>query len=101
MPPPPAWAAIWFRCPANASTWSTVAQGTFTSANNGHANTVALRSQPAGVRYVKLRGLSTQQSTSPYMDVAELQVYAKPPVVAAAACRPCACPPPPPPPWQS
>ena len=66
---------------ANASSWTTVAQGTFTSANNGHANTVTLRSQPAGVRYVKLRGLSTQQSSSPYMDVAELQVYAKPPAV--------------------
>ena len=74
---------------ANASTYSTVSQGTFTAASAGRANPVALGSRPAGVRYVKVRALSTQGASS-FMDLAEIQVFALPPVVTV--------PPPPPPP---
>ena len=44
---------------------------------------MALSSRPAGVRYVKLRALSTQ-GASPFMDVAEIQVFALLPTVTAA-----------------
>ena len=73
---------------ANGSTYTTVAQGTFGASNVGRTNSVTLIARPGGVRFVKLRALSTQGS-SPYMDVAEIQVFAP---------LPSSPPPPPPPP---
>ena len=58
---------------ATGAAFSTVAQGTFGSANVGRTNAVALSSRPAGVRFVKLRALSSQGG-SPSMDVAEIQI---------------------------
>ena len=80
---------------ANASTYTTVAQGTFGSSNVGRANPVTLIARPGGVRYLKLRALSTQGS-SPYMDVAEVQVFS--PLPATPPSPPPPQPPPPPPP---
>jgi hypothetical protein len=78
----------------DASNWTTVSQGVFTSANTGHVNSVGLMARPAGVRYVKVRGLGTQGASN-YMDVAELQVFAegpKPPVVVPPSTPPAVTP---------
>ena len=72
----------------DGTSFSTAAQGTFGPGNVGRTNPVPLSARPGGVRFVKLRALSSQ-GTSPFMDVAELQVFSSPPSIA---------PPPPPPP---
>ena len=50
---------------------------------------MALSSHPAGVRYVKLRALSSQGGSS-FMDVAEIQVFATAADAPAAASAPAA-----------
>jgi hypothetical protein len=59
----------------------------------GRTNAVTLIARPGGIRFIKLRALSTQGS-SPYMDVAEIQVFAPGPAVTPQPPQP---PPPPPP----
>ncbi len=59
---------------ATGAAFSTVAQGTFGSANVGRTNAVTLSSRPGGVRFVKLRALSSQGG-SRAVDVAEIQIY--------------------------
>ena len=77
----------------DGTSFSTIAQGTFGPGNVGKTNAVPLTARPGGVRFVKLRALSSQ-GASAFMDVAELQVFGPLPSVAPP---PPPRPPPPPP----
>jgi hypothetical protein len=79
---------------ADGRTYVAAGQGVFGSANVGRSNLVALAAHPDGVRYVRLRALSTQ-GASQFIDVAELQVFSQKPAVVVS---PPPDPPPPPPP---
>ncbi|HEU0023663.1 MAG TPA: M36 family metallopeptidase [Thermoleophilaceae bacterium] len=72
---------------ANGSSYTTVAAGSFTSAHLGKTTAVTLNAKPTGVRFVRLWARSTQ-GTSPYIDVAEVQVFAPTAVAAPPATAP-------------
>jgi extracellular elastinolytic metalloproteinase len=68
--------------------FSSISSGTFTAADRGHDNAIALTSPPSGTRYIKLIA-KTSQGNADFIDVAELQAFGTPATVT---------PPPPPPP---